>query len=72
MRRYPSYKLFLAPLILSALLLYGVNHVWYRAFGMWAAWVRPLTGVRTGLDFLILAAVLVVEGLAMWMRKVFR
>jgi hypothetical protein len=59
MRRYPSYKLFLAPLILSALLLYGVNHVWYRAFGMWAAWVRPLTGVRTGLDFLILAAVLV-------------
>ena len=58
--RIPSHvRLFTPPVLLTALLLYGVQHVWYRAFGMWAAWVRPLTGRWFGLDFLLLAAALV-------------
>ena len=59
MRASPSFKLFAPPVLLAALLLYGVQHVWYRAFGMWAGWVRPLTGVWFGLDFLLLAIALV-------------
>ena len=58
--RIPSHvRLFTPPVLLTALLLYGVQHVWYRAFGMWAAWVRPLTGRWFGFDFLLLAAALV-------------
>ncbi len=59
MRLSPSIKLFVPPLVLSALLSCGLQHLWYRAFGMWAAGVRPLTGRWFGLDFLLLAAALV-------------
>ncbi len=64
---------FAPPLLLSALSVYGLHHLWYRAFGMWAAGVRPLLvsaaraaelspdalGLWFGLEFVVLAVALV-------------
>ena len=72
MRIPRSVQVYAPPILLSALLLYGLHHLWYRAFGMWAAGIRPLfvsakraaemspdaLGPWFGLEFLVLAAAL--------------
>ena len=73
MRIPRSVSIYAPPVLLAGLTVYGLHHLWYRAFGMWAAGMRPLfvsakraaemspdgLGLWFGLEFLLLAAVLV-------------